>query len=761
MGIKKIFNLVVFIGFCQFVFAQTNWYYSITGEKKTLVAVDSLVFYGGKFCNKLTIQKSAANKQQQQSKPCMVYATKNRELKSISNKIIVKVKENYSISEVIKQVQISEVKITEHLPNFFEITIGDGSDVFVVSRSFYESKMVDFAIPDFTCTSKLHSYNSNQWGIKNMGHYSTFDAARDIDINLLNAWRITKGDSTIKIALLDTGVKLSHADLRNNLLPGYTDSLVLAEDSTALNNGDYYPGDNHGTHCAGIIVAEDNGIGITGVAPQCKLIPIRMHSQYSHEFDKIIYNESSILRCFNYAYSQGADVYSCSWESNSEIIEPVINFVSTHGRNGKGAIVIFSSGNDNHSNVNNPSEFASTISVGAITPTGLRWFQDETHASNYGVGLDLVAPGENILTTSSDKNPNPELAEVDTIAYDGMTSMAAPFVSGVAALLLSVNPDLTAQQVKHALFSTCKKLSNYTYTTVSGKPHGTWEQETGYGLVNAYNAVMSLLNIEGPNIVESSTQTFSIPFLPSSATVDWEITGTSFLRFGSTSGSILVTNYALNQHNSFNATIRATVHLANGSNVLLTKDIYFLYSGVQSSNDNLYGSFTSTEGQCWLDPIPYNADDFQWSIDNGWMVEGGNGDGSCYFYTRSGFPYSGLATVTVEYKDASGNPSSISKQFHIDMGDEYGYCIYPNPATSTIQITSSSAIKKALENGGDKEIRAYEIFSNTGLQVAKRIYTEKVNETTIDISTLKPGNYYLRIYDGKKWHGQPLIVDKK
>lgn len=143
------------------------------------------------------------------------------------------------------------------------------------------------------------------------------------------------------------------------------------------------------------------------------------------------------------------------------------------------------------------------------------------------------------------------------------------------------------------------------------------------------------------------------------------------------------------------------------------------------------------------------------------MVEGGNGDGSCYFYTRSGFPYSGLATVTVEYKDASGNPSSISKQFHIDMGDEYGYCIYPNPATSTIQITSSSAIKKALENGGDKEIRAYEIFSNTGLQVAKRIYTEKVNETTIDISTLKPGNYYLRIYDGKKWHGQPLIVDKK
>lgn len=592
MGMKKIFNLVVFIGFCQFVFAQTNWYYSIKGEKKTLVAVDSLAFVDGKFCKKSAIKKQISKKQQQ-----LVYTTKTGELKSVCNQIIFRIKENYSASKLIKELGITNVKLVEYLPDFFELSIKETDDIFAISRSIYESDAVEFAIPNFTCAAKLHSYDAKQWGIKNIGRYDDFEATTGIDINALNVWKITKGDSTIKIALLDTGVKLSHEDLRNNLLPGYTDSLALAEDSTALNNGDYYPGVYHGTHCAGIIVAEDNGIGITGVAPQCKLIPIRMHSQYSHEFDKIIYNESSILRCFNYAYSQGADVYSCSWESDSEIIEPVINFVSTHGRNGKGAIVVCSSGNDNKNSVNSPSSFTSTISVGAITAKGRRWVYSNQEGSNYGTGLDLVAPGKNILTTSAYKVGSADDLERDCYETDSATSMAAPFVSGVAALLLSVNPDLTAQQVKHALFSTCKKLSNYTYTTVSGKSHGTWEQETGYGLVNAYNAVMSLLNIEGPNIVESSTQTFSIPFLPSSATVDWEITGTSFLRFGSTSGSILVTNYALNQHNSFNATIRATVHLANGSNVLLTKDIYFLYSGVQSSNDNLYGSFTSTEGQ--------------------------------------------------------------------------------------------------------------------------------------------------------------------
>lgn len=755
MGIKKIFNLVVFIGFCQFVFAQTNWYYSIKGEKKTLVAVDSLVVSNGRFCKSDAIQKLSAEKRNSNAKTrSTVFATSTGDLRGLTNQVIFKVKYGVSATDLMKSLSINYTNIKIQNYGFCEITVSENSDVFAISQKIYESGLVDFANPNFISKVKLHSYNYEQWGIKNMGHYSTFDATQGVDINVLNAWRITKGDSAIKVAVLDTGVKLDHEDLQNNILPGINTYDSISGGVIISPNGACHPGDNHGTHCAGIIAAEDNNLGITGVAPNCKIIPIRMLDGGGGT------SEKAQIDALIYAANNGADVISCSWESSFESLEILLDSISVYGRNGKGAIVVFSSGNDNHSNVNNPSGFASTISVGAITPTGHRWVGSYGHGSNYGIALDLVAPGDSIMTTSIWKVAGSE-TPIDVYKKDSGTSMAAPFVSGIAALLLSVNPDLTAQQVKHALFSTCKKLSNYTYTTVTGKSHGTWEQETGYGLVNAYNAVMSLLNIEGPDIVESSTQTFSIPFLPSSATVDWEITGTSFLRYSSTSGSILVTNYALNQHNSFNATIRATVHLANGSNVLLTKDIYFLYSGVQSSNDNLYGSFTSTEGQCWLDPIPYNADDFQWSIDNGWMVEGGNGDGSCYFYTRSGFPYSGLATVTVEYKDASGNPSSISKQFHIDMGDEYEYCIYPNPATSTIQITSSSAIKKALENGGDKEIRAYEIFSNTGLQVAKRIYTEKVNETTIDISTLKPGNYYLRIYDGKKWHGQPLIVDKK
>lgn len=758
---RKLFSLLFFIGFCQFVFAQTNWYYSIKGEKKTLVAVDSLVVSNGRFCKSDAIQKLSAEKRNSNAKTrSTVFATSTGDLRGLTNQVIFKVKYGVSATDLMKSLSINYTNIKIQNYGFCEITVSENSDVFAISQKIYESGLVDFANPNFISKVKLHSYSYEQWGINNTGQGTGYEPG--IDANVLNAWRITKGDTAVKIAVLDSGVKLDHEDLQNNILPGINVCDSISEGAVVPPNGDCLLGEPHGTRCAGIIAAEDNNRGITGVAPKCKIIPIRM-------LDGGFTTESAKINGLIFADSVGADVISCSWgddtdnETTDGTVGILIDSISAHGRNGKGAIVVFSSGNDNHPRVNYLSGLPSTICVGAISPTGLIWFQDDTHASNYGAELNLVAPGHNIKTTSVQKISTYE--GLDIYDMDSGSSMAAPFVSGIAALLLSVNPDLTVQQVKHALFSTCKKLSNYTYTTVSGKPHGTWEEKTGYGLVNAYNAILSIapqnLEIIGPDIVESTTQTFSVANLPPGLNVDWEITGTSFLRLGSTSSSILVTNYALTRQNSFNATIKATVHLNYCSSIELTKEVYFLYSGLQSSNDNLYGSFTSTEGQCWLDPIPYNADDFQWSIDNGWMVEGGNGDGSCYFYTRSGFPYSGLATVTVEYKDASGNPSSISKQFHIDMGDEYEYCIYPNPATSTIQITSSSAIKKALENGGDKEIRAYEIFSNTGLQVAKRIYTEKVNETTIDISTLKPGNYYLRIYDGKKWHGQPLIVDKK
>lgn len=99
---------------------------------------------------------------------------------------------------------------------------------------------------------------------------------------------------------------------------------------------------------------------------------------------------------------------------------------------------------------------------------------------NFGTQLDVVAPGSSILSTT----PNNQ-----TASWDG-TSMATPHVAGVAALILSVNPCLTAQQVRDIIEQTAQKVGGYSYTTTSGRPNGIWNNEMGYGLVDAHAAVL-------------------------------------------------------------------------------------------------------------------------------------------------------------------------------------------------------------------------------------------------------------------------------
>ena len=145
----------------------------------------------------------------------------------------------------------------------------------------------------------------------------------------------------------------------------------------------------------------------------------------------------------------------------------------TKGRDGKGCVIVFAAGNDNHI-VSYPANYRDNIlTVGAIDSTGVR-----TYYSNYGDKLDVVAPGHYILSTIPG----------NTIGWMNGTSMACPHVAGVAALILERNPSLTARQVNDIIEKTARKITvNYdTY-----KRNGTWNMLYGYGLVDAYNAVMN------------------------------------------------------------------------------------------------------------------------------------------------------------------------------------------------------------------------------------------------------------------------------
>ncbi len=165
----------------------------------------------------------------------------------------------------------------------------------------------------------------------------------------------------------------------------------------------------------------------------------------------------------------------------------IINTIA-QGRDGKGTIVVFTAGNENDTNIRYPGNNNSDILVvGAIAPNGERKSYVSCDAeyqwgSCYGSQLDIMAPGVFIPTTTYTGGY--------TQSFNG-TSSACPHVAGVAALILSVNPTLTGQQVRDIIESTAQKIRTdlYPYTSTTGRPNGTWHEQMGYGLVDAYAAV--------------------------------------------------------------------------------------------------------------------------------------------------------------------------------------------------------------------------------------------------------------------------------
>lgn len=183
----------------------------------------------------------------------------------------------------------------------------------------------------------------------------------------------------------------------------------------------------------------------------------------------------------NWAWMNEADVINNSWgcKTRSQLIDDAIENALTHGRNGKGTIVVFSAGNEGRNKVAYPANsHPDILVVGAIDKDGSKWIN-----SNTGDSLDLVAPGRGILSTKIHSEPG----------YLSGTSMAAPYVSGVAALVLSRNPYLSGKEVRDIIERTAKKIREdlHTYYKTSEHPNGYWNGTLGYGLVDAYAAVQN------------------------------------------------------------------------------------------------------------------------------------------------------------------------------------------------------------------------------------------------------------------------------
>ncbi|MBN3911186.1 MAG: S8 family serine peptidase [Nostoc sp. NMS1] len=262
----------------------------------------------------------------------------------------------------------------------------------------------------------------------------------------------------VVVAVVDTGVDYNHEDLRNNI---WTNSKEIAgngidddgngyiDDNYGWNfadkNNNTLDNNGHGTHVSGTIAGENNNYGVTGIAYDAKIMPVKaLNDSGSGSY-------SSISKGIRYAVDNGANVINLSLGGTSanRTLESAINYASS-----KGVIVVMAAGNDGDSSPDYPARYASKtgIAVGAVDRNNN--MADFSNRSGTNEISYVTAPGVKVYSSV----PNNQYA-----TYSG-TSMAAPHVAGVVALMLSANPSLTDAQVRQIVAETAE---NSTQSTTS------------------------------------------------------------------------------------------------------------------------------------------------------------------------------------------------------------------------------------------------------------------------------------------------------
>ena len=425
----------------------------------------------------------------------------------LSNFFYVKLRDLNDIELLEQKAEKKQAIIVhqnEFMPLWWVLSVTENSNynAMEMANHFHRSRLFQFAEPDFIVEDEFLCANDEhfglQWGLRNTIQFG----GRSIDINICNAWQISTGQGVV-VAVFDNGINLLHPDLRFNIHHISFDSESGTLPQRVLGVGVFR---DHGTAVAGVIGAKRNNIGIAGVAPNSRIMSV------SNSLAGTVLSRERRANGINWAWQHGADIINNSWGSATrhQILDDAINNAVQNGRNGRGSVVIFASGNGGNSSVSYPASLPNVIAVGAINRNGQR-----ATFSQFGSALDIVAPGEGIWTTA-----------YSGYMVDSGTSLAAPHVAGVAALMLSVNPTLRGEEVRNIIERTANR-NLPGFTTTQNRANGTWNDRLGHGLVDAYAAVREAIGgrptVTGPlNICSvGATGTFTIQNVPPGATVRW------------------------------------------------------------------------------------------------------------------------------------------------------------------------------------------------------------------------------------------------
>ncbi len=346
---------------------------------------------------------------------------------------------------------------------------------------------------------------SHQWHLQNNGLIPDFEDANHFmeagaDAKILEAWNELGdyGSSETIIAVSDNGFDLAHPDFAG--ASKIVHPLNLFQPDSPIFDGSR-TNKTHGTPCAGIALASANGIGTVGICPNARLMPIDGTNNGWKTLRKIV----------DYCIDKNVAVLSMSWGENNNY-HPLsqertddLNRLLTKGRKGKGTVVVIAAGNDYNYRLNYLATHPNVIAVGATT-------SQDFHASYSNIGeLTVCAPGGGwplIAPKASWANAtwhpnanNTTRPQFDRYTHFTGTSGATPLVAGVCALILSANPDLTADEVKRILVHTTDKVGHPSEYSQIG--HSV---RYGYGRVNALKAVQ---------MAKKSKLGEAIPLMPS------------------------------------------------------------------------------------------------------------------------------------------------------------------------------------------------------------------------------------------------------
>jgi subtilisin family serine protease len=377
------------------------------------------------------------------------------------------------------------------IDRIYLLKLQKNSDVSEMVSKYSENPDVEYAEPNYKvhvdATIPNDSYFSLLWGMHNTGQSG---GTVDADIDAPEAWDTTKGNDTIVVAVIDSGVDYNHLDLNDNIWtnPHETPGDGIDNDHNGyvddIRGWDFYNNDNnpyddngHGTHCSGTIAAEgNNGIGVAGVSWNTKIMPLKFLNRTGSGYT------FGAISAVTYATQNGADIMSNSWGGGS-YTQALENAISA--ANDAGILFVAAAGNagsDNDALPHYPSSYNvdNIISVAATDR-----YDNLASFSNYGlISVDLGAPGVDILSTYP-----------GGYAWGSGTSMATPHVAGAAALIKAHYPNISVADLKAKMLNSVDSIDALAGKTVTG------------GRLNVANCLDTTPDTEAPMITGATGNT--------------------------------------------------------------------------------------------------------------------------------------------------------------------------------------------------------------------------------------------------------------